>query len=107
MILFNVGMGFAPMSRRRRQEVNAQLEVRRERIDRNWRRGRAKAQLAVIIQELLMCSMGIYWVYGTLKIIKNPWVFIMKIPNKNPIQELIIWDFMGFLGFFALRFHEI
>lgn len=36
---------------KRVQEVNAQLEVRRERIDRNWRRGRAKAQPAVIIQD--------------------------------------------------------
>ena len=44
-----------------------------------------------------MCSMGIYWVYGTLKIIKNHLRFIMKIPHQNPIQELIIWNFMGFL----------
>eukprot|EP00435_Cladocopium_sp_Y103_P028465 s2982_g7.t1 len=47
---------------KRVQEVNAQERERRERIDRNWRTGRAKAQPAAIIQELPgMVFHGYFW----------------------------------------------
>ena len=51
------------------QEVNAQESARRERVHRNWRAGRAKAQPAAIIQELPgMFSMGFHGVSAEIEI---------------------------------------